>query len=375
MPLTNDVYIIGKNEELVSLVKEQIGNYFTAHEIAIEEIRKYEPNLIVLVNAEGNTAVEYAQLILSELHGTAIICVNDEENFDVLRGLNRLGITDYYILPGEEILFMEKLHTLAREAGQRKLQDQALMKRGGGKVFSFYSGSGGTGKSIVSSVFAQTLKLESTANVLFIDLNLQYGGAETYLNLDSSRSIVDLLPVIDELNEQHIRNVAEMEEHSNMHVIVSPRDAEMAERVSEELILRLLRAAKRSYDFIIIDLPVWMDERTYIALEESTKIYYVMILDTQAIKIFHHVEKLFQRLGIVMEERMDMVLNFKGKDKELTKKDLERFVTYPIAVEIRRDKNLQNFINKGVPLRKTPKEKKMTSFAKDVHKWVNSMLK
>ncbi|GFZ81240.1 hypothetical protein GCM10010978_22840 [Compostibacillus humi] len=375
MPLTNDVYIIGKNEELVSLVKEQIGNYFTAHEIAIEEIRKYEPNLIVLVNAEGNTAVEYAQLILSELHETAIICVNDEENFDVLRGLNRLGITDYYILPGEEILFMEKLHTLAREAGQRKLQDQALMKRGGGKVFSFYSGSGGTGKSIVSSVFAQTLKLESTANVLFIDLNLQYGGAETYLNLDSSRSIVDLLPVIDELNEQHIRNVAEMEEHSNMHVIVSPRDAEMAERVSEELILRLLRAAKRSYDFIIIDLPVWMDERTYIALEESTKIYYVMNLDTQAIKIFHHVEKLFQRLGIVMEERMDMVLNFKGKDKELTKKDLERFVTYPIAVEIRRDKNLQNFINKGVPLRKTPKEKKMTSFAKDVHKWVNSMLK
>ena len=150
----------------------------------------------------------------------------------------------------------------------------------------------------------------------------------------------------------------------------------MAEReISEELILRLLRAAKRSYDFIIIDLPVWMDERTYIALEESTKIYYVMILDTQAIKIFHHVEKLFQRLGIVMEERMDMVLNFKGKDKELTKKDLERFVTYPIAVEIRRDKNLQNFINKGVPLRKTPKEKKMTSFAKDVHKWVNSMLK
>src|SRR5690606_16188301 len=119
-----------------------------------------------------------------------------------------------------------------------------------------------------------------------IDLNLQYGGAETYLNLDSSRSIVDLLPVIDELNEQHIRNVAEMEEHSNMHVIVSPRDAEMAERVSEELILRLLRAAKRSYDFIIIDLPVWMDERTYIALEESTKIYYVMNLDTQAIKIF-----------------------------------------------------------------------------------------
>ena len=76
MPLTNDVYIIGKNEELVSLVKEQIGNYFTAHEIAIEEIRKYEPNLIVLVNAEGNTAVEYAQLILSEFTELAIICVN-----------------------------------------------------------------------------------------------------------------------------------------------------------------------------------------------------------------------------------------------------------------------------------------------------------
>ncbi|GAB3047801.1 AAA family ATPase [Virgibacillus ainsalahensis] len=377
MKKVNDIYVIGTNEDLIDTVKEQIRDSFQLHVVSTSDLKKHNAQIILIVNSDNNSAVEDAQLVLADFPSASIICLNDEENFDVLRGLIRLGISDYYVLPGEEILFMEKLQTVAKATADlmdRQL-DTGSFKRGGGKVLTFYSGSGGVGKSLISTVFAQTLKLESTANVLYIDMNLQYGGSETYLGLESNRSIVDLIPVIDELGEHHIRNVAEIEKHSNLQVLVSPRDAEMAEKISDEFILRLLRASKRNYDFIIIDLPVWVDERVYAALEEAHKIYYVMNIDTIAIRILKNVESLFHRLGVVTEDRLELVMNFKGKDKELNKKDMERFVAYTIAAEIRRDKGLQNYINQGEPLRKEPKEKKLTTVAKDVHKWVHSMLK
>ncbi|MEC5424948.1 AAA family ATPase [Virgibacillus sp. C22-A2] len=373
----NDLYIIGNNDELITTIKEQITGEFQLHFVEAYELKKHDAQLILILNSEDNSAVDDAQLVLSEFPNAYIICVNTGEDFTVLRGLIRLGISDYYVFPGEEILFKERLYALAKKASSLmdRTSETDTFKRGGGKVFAFYSGSGGTGKSLISTAFSQTIKLESTANVLYIDLNFQYGGAETFLGLDSSRSIIDLIPVIDELNEHHIRNVAEIEKNSNLHVLVSPRDAEMAEKITEDVILRLLRASKRSYDFIIVDLPVWMDERVFAALEEAHRIYYVMNIDTVAIRVLKNVERLFQRLGIITKDRLELVMNFKGKDKELTKKDMERFVEYTIAAEIRRDKGVQNFINQGEPLRKVAKEKKLSPLAKDVNKWVHSMLK
>ncbi|WP_067724788.1 AAA family ATPase [Oceanobacillus damuensis] len=377
MKVANDIYVVGENEELISSIQERVREAYRLHFVSAADLKKYDAQVIVIVNSEKNSAVEDAQLILSNFPHASIICVNDKENFEVLRGLIRLGVSDYYVFPGEEIIFMEKLDATAKAAAaiNELNADQTSFKRGGGKVFAFYSGSGGVGKSLISTTFAQTLKLESTANVLYIDLNLQYGGAETYLSIDSNRSMVDLLPVVDELGEHHIRNVAEIEKHSNLQVLVSPRDAEMAEKISEDFIFGLIRASKRSYDFIIIDLPAWMDEKVFAALEEANKIYYIMNLDTVAIRVLNHVEKLFKQLGIVTQDRLELVMNFKGKDKELTKKDMEKFVEYTIAAEIRRDKGLQQYINQGEPLRKEPKEKKLTTVAKDVHKWVHSMLK
>ncbi|SFD94647.1 pilus assembly protein CpaE [Lentibacillus persicus] len=376
MSKINDIYVLGKNEELAAMLQEQINDPYQLHFLTVNELKKADAQLVLIMNNE-DTAIEDAQTALTEHPNATIICVSDEENFSLLRNLNQLGITDFYVLPGEELIFMERLELMVAEIGlKNEEKPESSFKRGGGQIFAFYSGSGGTGKSLISITFAQTLKLESTAKVLFIDLNLHYGGAETFLGLDSNRSIIDLLPVIDELGEHHIRNVSEKEEHSDLNVLVSPRDAELSEKVTEEFVAKLLRASKRHYDFIIVDLPVWMDERTLTVLEEANRIYYLMNLDTVAIRVLKNVENLFQRLGIITQDRFEFVINFKAKDNELTKKDLERFSTYPVASEIRKDvKNVQAYINQGEPLRKRTQEKKLPPISKDIHKWVHSMLK
>ncbi|MFD2638759.1 AAA family ATPase [Piscibacillus salipiscarius] len=377
MSKVNDLYVIGNHTELKDTLRQQISESFNLLEVSINDFKKIHAQIIIVANQDDST-VDLVQSALAEFPSASVVCVNGVEDFDLLRSLNRLGVTDFYVIPGEELILKERLEELAQDYARRDLSinESEGFKRGGGKVFAFYSGSGGTGKSLISATYAQTLKLESTGKVLFIDLNLQYGGAETYLGIESNRTIIDLLPVINELGEHHIRNVSERESHSELNVLISPKDAEMAEKITEDFVLRLIRASKRNFDFIVIDLPNWMDEKTLMALEESDRIYYVMDVNTVSMRVLKSVESLFTRLGINTKEKLEVVINMKSKDTELTKKDLERFVSYPVAAEIRRDyKNIQAKINHGEPLRKEPKEKKLTPFSKDIHKWVNSMLK
>ncbi|MEN2767533.1 AAA family ATPase [Ornithinibacillus xuwenensis] len=374
----NEIFVIGDNDDLFASIQHQLSQEFRIQKLELEELKKFTIQLVLILRTEEISPLDLAQTILSQYPKAYLVYISDIQNFDLLRDLNRLGVMDYLVLPEEEWLLEERIREVTESRLSSVDNSSAVegFKRGGGKVFTFYSGKGGAGKSLISTAFAQTLKVESTAKVLYIDLNLQYGGSETFLGLDSSRSLIDLFPVIHELNEHHIRNVAEKERHSGLEILVSPRDAEMAERIDEDFVLRLVRASKRSYDFIIIDVPTWMDERVYTTLEESEKIYYIMSFDTIAISVLKSVEHLFKQLGIVTNEKMELVMNYSGKDNELTQKDIDRFLGYPIASKIRRDlKGVQSFVNQGIPLRRELKDKKLPPVARDVQKWVRSMLK
>ncbi len=375
------LFLVGEDNELRKDLADLLQMSYKVLMIDLEswssEIRRYDPEIVIFTEGSINP-VEMIKDFYQDFPNASVMYVHTQEDFQLLRELTRIGTEDFIILPDEKELLESRLEQLwqKRSVVRESAVASTGFKRGRGQIFAFYSGKGGAGKTLISTAFAQTLKLESTAQVLHIDLNLQFGGAEMYLGIESNRSIIDLKPVINELNEHHIRNISEKENYSKLELLASPMDAEVAEKIDEEFILRLLRACKRSYDFIIIDLPTTVDVKTFTALEESDRIYYVMTLDTPAIRVLKNVEELFKRLGLYTHERLELVVNQVGRDNELTKKDLERFVQLPITAEIRRDiKGIQSMINKGEPLRKEMKEKKMVGPAKDIQKWVSSMLK
>ncbi|SDG63978.1 pilus assembly protein CpaE [Planococcus glaciei] len=376
----SNLLIVGPKNELLTLLIRQFGNEFEYSWLEPghlrSELKNIEPSMVLLLHDPGKDLETHAYL-QQELSHVPIVFVHESHDFQLFRDLVRAGAVDYFVVP-EDLNGLENQISimLARLQTAPEKEKQLSFKRGTGQVFAFYSGKGGSGKTLLSTAFAQTLKFESTAQVLYIDLNLQYGGGESYLGVETSRNILDLEPVIKEMTEQHLRNVTEKEPLSKMELLISPCDAELAEYITEDFITRLLRVCRRTYDFIIVDLPVNMDERTYTALVEADRIYYTTLLDTPSIRVFKHTEELFQKLGIPTAERLELVLNQVGRENELSKKDIERFIEYPVAAEIRRDmKGVQTAINKGETLRKLPKEKKLTPAAKDMRKWVVSMLK
>lgn len=236
------------------------------------ELDRISPDLIFLVESEEHSSVDLIDSIHSVNPEIFIIFIALTRDFDELRSITRAGVDEFFVSPDENTMIYGKRDSIVQaviEAKRSKLETAVTtesFRRGRGKIFSFYSGKGGSGRTILSTAFAQTLKLDSTAQVILIDLNLQFGGVETYLSIESNRSLADLLPVALELNETHIHNVAEKERNSKLNVLLSPRDVAVAEEISREFISKLLRICRRNYDFVIVDLPVIVDENTFSAL-------------------------------------------------------------------------------------------------------------
>lgn len=367
------------HNQLLNVIEASIHVQVVNPVDVVREINRDAQDIVLFIQPASDIAVETIQYIKSANPATLVIFIAKSSDFTLLRNITKAGATEFFVFPEEQGTFAARLPTIIKNYELNKENNNTSFStfvRGRGQIISFFSGSGGSGKTILASTFAQTLKLESTAEVILIDLNLQFGGIETVISINSNRSIADLTPVIRELNESHIRNVSQTENYSKMDVLISPCDAEVAETLSEEFIAKLLRTCRRSFDFVIIDLPSFINSQVVTALEESDQIYYVLSPDTPSLKVLKQFEELSLRLGIELKSRMKIILNHVGKENEVQEKDLKDIVRFPIEARIRRDlKGLQSFINKGEPVRKTMKERRLIPFAKDVRKWAHSVLK
>lgn len=185
----------------------------------VREINRDVQDIVVFVQADGDIEVESIQYIKSVSPSTLVIFIARESDFAQLRNITKAGASEFFVYPEEHGLFVSRFPSIYQNYELQKLkQDNSISSftGGRGKILTIFSGNGGSGKSNLAAALAQTIKLDSTAEVILIDLNLQFGGIETLLSIQSNRSIADLTPVINELNESHIRNVSQKLESSSL---------------------------------------------------------------------------------------------------------------------------------------------------------------
>jgi pilus assembly protein CpaE len=379
-----DILLVSEDEALTNQIKNSIDGEGTdltviKSEDTVRETNRQTRDIIIFAQSDNDNSVELVQYVKSVNASTYIIFLAIDSDFTILRNITKAGAEDFFVVPDELPLFLSRFPAIRKNYILKKSsqEDHAIVfGKGRGQIFSFYSGKGGSGKSLIASTFAQTLKLESTAEVILIDFNLQFGGIETIMSIETNRSIADLMPVIEELNESHIRNVSQTERHSQLEILVSPCDAEIGETIDEQFIAKLLRTCRRSFDYVILDMPSEINNVIVTAMEESDKIYYVLYPETSSLRVLKHYEELCGRLGIDLQSRLEIILNELSKENELQQKDLKDILRFPITASIRRDiKGLQTYVNKGDPIRKSQKEKRLIPFAKDVRKFTRTVLK
>lgn len=343
------------------------------------EIARLQPDIILICDSkDGTGVVQLLPYISKEVPEALAIYLTENHDPIRTRDMHRAGIFDVLFLP-DEINALEDVLTRAVRAQQKRAESkdeiEASFSWANGQVVAFYSGKGGSGRSLIASTLAQTIGLDSNNSVLLVDLNLQYGGIETYLRTEGSRTLHDLTPVLQELNDNHIRSVTQVEPRSQVEVLPSPADAEIAEQITEEHVVRLLRTARLYYDYILVDLPTEMTLLNHAVLEEADHILYTMIPDALSMRVLGTVLDLFSKLSVNPSGRLNIVLNRMSREVELSQKDVSKHFPYPVVATIKDDsKKVQQMLNQGDLIRKSRRERGLPMFARDIQRLARWLL-
>lgn len=209
--------------------------------------------------------------------------------------LTRDGAADVLAAPVSEAalaLSIERL--LTREIVQ------SGSARKPGQLVAFLKAGGGVGATSVAVQSAAMLAAKTTqaAQVCLADLDLQFGNAALYFDLQDALTVSDCLQVGDALNETQFATALAAHK-SGARILAAPREVTALDALSPQLTESLIAGLKRDFALTIVDLPSVWTPWTYRALQLADRIVIVTQLSVP------HVHLLRRQLAILGLQKLD----------------------------------------------------------------------
>lgn len=316
-------------------------------DLGTELIDVHKPDVLLLdVDLSDTVEVEALDKVIQDYGDkTSVIATSTEASLDGVRRLMRLGVSDFLPQPIERNDLVAALEHAARKAQRTESS--------GGKIFSFVKPVGGMGATMlaVQSACCLTNLRRKAADVCLLDLDLQFGNAGVYLDLDSRYSILDALHTPGDLDGTFLRGLMARHE-SGVEVLCAPAALMPLDVVTPELISQLLNVAAQEYEYVVIDLPQAMTEWTQVVLSRSDMVFLVTQLSVAAVRQSRRLLDIVREEGIE-DARTSVVVNRfeKSWGRRVTEKEAEKALGRRIDFVIPNDyKTVNAALNEGVRL-------------------------
>ncbi|MBI3733691.1 MAG: response regulator [Chloroflexi bacterium] len=257
------------------------------------------------------------------------------------------GADDYLTKPFQPTELVYRIKGLLARKGTGAPLALSAPKRG--QVIAVFGARGGIGKTTLAVNLAVALHQQTQARVLLWDANFYFGSVGVHLNLPAVRTILDLLPRINELEPDDIESV--LTAHSSgIRVLLSPFHPEEADNISADHVRRLLAFLVGMYDLIVVDCQASYDDRTLVALEQANEIVLVTMPELGVVLNSGHFLELAAKLDIA-PEKIHVVLNRSNSNVGIEPAAIERALHRPIEFRlISVGRPLAHSVNRGVPL-------------------------
>ena len=257
----------------------------------------------------------------------------------------------------------------------KKHQALDISERKPGMMIAITGSKGGVGKSILSANLSLVLSnLAEKYKVLCIDFCIPYGDQKAILGIypEKSQSIVDLIPIADELTQEKIKSVVvQSQYYPHFDVLLSPNKPIKMHEMSSNAIKRIFRTLRLFYDFIVIDMNPSFDDLNRVVFEKAEKI---LILFTPEIhSIYRLVNQLKEFQWMKIKAPPEIIYNRRSKKTDQSIANLlSRVLPYPIFTSITDDpKNLQLSLNQLYPVvtKKIPIRQDIMAIARKIVEW------
>jgi len=218
-----------------------------------------------------------------------------------------------------------------------------------GEIFLVYSGKGGVGKSMIATNLAVGLSIDTGARVALVDLDLQYGDAGVMMQVDKHLTSIEDLAQHGEVVDPEVLQEVLATGPASVRVLLAPASPELADLVTTANLRAILRELGKTHDYIVVDAPAHLEERTLEVIEQADQILVVTAFNVTAVKSTRVALKLFQSLGVEMD-RIAIVLNQSRQKVTFARGDIEQLLRFRVLVQLPFDTRVDESIDHGQPL-------------------------
>lgn len=341
-------YRVAVKNKLVSEDFSIIG-YAEFNNDAALRIQGFVPDAVVFVLDSSDITPEFLNFVeemnLSSIGASAIV-MTDNITVDLVNSAAQSGIRQVVSLNMPEDEFCANISKVV--ANERKFsQTINVSKKLRSRVYSFFSGKGGVGKTTICTNTAVTLA-SLGKKTLLVDLDLQFGDADMALDLNPNETIVDLARDTNGISIDNLTSCCSSHS-SGLSVLASPSSPELAEYVSSGNVKAIVDVARNYFEYILLDCGCALTDPVITALESSDDIFMVNDVNILSLKRAKLCQNVLQQLN--QQDKVKIIINKNVKKNNVKISDFENLLGLDAYAVVSSDlKTVNNSLNSGQPL-------------------------
>jgi pilus assembly protein CpaE len=275
-----------------------VGSGRTGRE-GVQKAEELRPDIVLMdINMPDMDGIEACRQISQVSPRSRVMMMSVQSDMAYLKQAMNAGAREFLIKPfdyDELVNAIRRVHAaeptpaeLAAMAAPQRILDErkqavkaAAVKTG--VVIAVLGVKGGVGASTIASNLAIALRENRRAEVLLIDGDLLFGDLDVLLDLHPAHRIIDVLQMFDPDDQELLRRMA-TEHSTGIAFLAGPASPEFAELVQPELVVSLVKAVRKTHDYIVIDLGSRYDNLPRQVMEEADRILLTLTPEVTAIK-------------------------------------------------------------------------------------------
>lgn len=290
------------------------------HGLVVANLAHFSPPDLIFVETGPNWAQKIVELQQYEApesqesaHEASLIVFGNENDNGALKIALRVGAVDFI----SDKAVLDELVPLLRNIAEEKVASRNL-----GELIVFMNTKGGAGASLLALNTAITIAKRRPDDVLLVDLDMQFGVIEDYLNIQCSYGLADAIANVADLDEVSLGSLV-TKHGSGLHLLGFKRENshENFEKVNQ--ISKLVPILRERYPVVVIDLSRGLDRQFGSVISPATKLFLVTQQNLVAVKNTTQIIKALTFEFGIGREQMEIVVNRYEKRQSIKLKDIQ----------------------------------------------------
>ncbi len=338
------IYLVGEDSLALASLKQQLEKEakgsvepkIYAYGEAFDALKNHSGPAIAIVdiNLDPERAFGVAEQIKLRLVNVRLVMTAPTGAPDTILRAMRAGAEEFLSQPFNWPEVLKSLDSISK-----KVDLHATKSVERGHIVAVSSNKGGVGSTTAATNIAACLVAQKKS-VCLVDLVLQFGSVTSFLNIDTSYTILDLVKNLKRIDPLFLDGSL-VKHASGIRVLAEPFYAEDARRITPADIDEILDVLAQSFDYVVVDTSKEFDDMLALVLDKANLILFITEMDVPSLKSAHRALELFERMGIY-EKKIRLILNRYVKSKLMTLESVEKALgvkvfwtlpnNYPVAI-------------------------------------------